>query len=60
MSELESLFSAAVPSSGSAQKAGVKSLAAPKSDKVQLVIYLQCQVVQCVYADLHHIVECMW
>ncbi|KAI9125820.1 hypothetical protein K1719_003238 [Acacia pycnantha] len=37
MSELENLFSAAVPSSGAAKKVGVKSSAGPKSDKVQLV-----------------------
>ncbi|XP_028760886.1 LOW QUALITY PROTEIN: formin-like protein 13 [Neltuma alba] len=37
ISELESLFSAAVPSSGAAKKVGGRSSAGPKSDKVQLV-----------------------
>ncbi|XP_054805734.1 formin-like protein 18 [Prosopis cineraria] len=37
ISELESLFSAAVPSSAPTKKVGVRSSAGPKSDKVQLV-----------------------
>ncbi|KAL2322178.1 hypothetical protein Fmac_026557 [Flemingia macrophylla] len=45
MSELESLFSAAVPSSGPSRKTNVKSSVAPKSDKVQLVIETQFQVI---------------
>lgn len=38
MSELENLFSAAVPTSGIAKKSNVQSSAGPKSEKVQLVI----------------------
>lgn len=50
MSELESLFSAAVPSSGSVKKSGVNNSVGPKSDKVQLVIYLQfCKVFILIY-----------
>ncbi|TKY54706.1 Formin protein 13 [Spatholobus suberectus] len=37
MSELERLFSAAVPSSGPTKKSNVQSSAGPKSDKVQLI-----------------------
>ncbi|KAI4344275.1 hypothetical protein L6164_011521 [Bauhinia variegata] len=37
MSELESLFSAAVPSSGPAKKSNIQSSVGPKFDKVQLI-----------------------
>ncbi|XP_027921768.1 formin-like protein 18 isoform X1 [Vigna unguiculata] len=37
MSELENLFSAAVPTSGIAKKSNVQSSAGPKSEKVQLI-----------------------
>nr|KYP38214.1 Formin-like protein 6 [Cajanus cajan] len=48
MSELESLFSTAVPSSGSSRKTNAKSSLAPKSDKVQLIEHTRaynCEIV---------------
>lgn len=53
MSELESLFSAAVPSSGTAKKSNVQSSVKPKSDKVQLVSYLQLVVAKRVFIDIY-------
>lgn len=52
MSELESLFSAAVPSSG-AKKSNTQSSAKPKSDKVQLVTWLQFIVAKKVLMDTY-------
>ena len=53
MSELESLFSVAVPNSGPTKKSKVHSSIGPKSDKVQLVIELHSLVVQRVLLPIY-------